>query len=293
MTTTREQLIADWRLRLSEAEDVGGEQLSRPAWMTRLRLRLYRFLISLYGEGHWNAGEVAGGEEVSSRAGVIVADQSLPLAGKPAKDESSIRAALQSLAAGGGEKPAAGPLLAGTERSAWVVVASTTWGLDPQRSTDALIAKGIAARTVGHADDTTVEVRAVHQATAMQIIAAQFGRLALPRKNRSRISFSNQRMLNENMALARGYLVLGLAMAPLLGALAVAIADYFNFTVLDLPPSTTWVALFVLGWLGSSALMCLAYLRFGMWMVEAELKRTRAKEASQRASNEAERGSCR
>ncbi len=270
MATTREQLIADWRHHLAEAEGVEPEEVSRLAWMTRLRSRLYRFLISLYGEGHWNAGDDATGNgEVSSRAGLVIADESLPLAGKPAKDESLIRAALQSFAAGGGEKPAAGPLLARIERSAWVVVASTNWGLDPQRSSDALANKGIAARTVGHADDVTVEVLAVHQASAMKIIAAQLSRLALPRTSSSSISPSAERQLAETTALARGYLVVSLAMAPLTGVAAVGIADYLSLEFLDDATPTTGAALFILGWLGSSALMCLAYLHFDKCLAAA------------------------
>ncbi len=289
--THREQLIADWRHRLAEAEDVEPEHVSRPAWMTRLRMRLYRFLISLYGEGEWNAGESAGQSTQSSRAEMMVADESLPLAGKPAKDESSIRAALQSFAAGGGEKPAAGPLLEGTQRSGWVVVASTNWGLDPQRSSDALTNKGIASRTVGHADDITVEVLAVHQASAMKLIGSQLSRLALRRNIRYSILPSVQRQLAEKIALARGYLLLGLAMAPLLGVAAVGIVDYFDLTGLDIPTPTTCFALFIVAWLSSSALMCLAYLQFGMGLVEKELQRIRAKEAARRGSSEVENGS--
>jgi hypothetical protein len=235
MATTREQLIADWHRRLAEAEDVLDEQSSRPAWMTRLRLRLYRFLLSLYGEGQWSAADSIAIDDSSSHTDVIVADQALPLAGKPAKDESSIRAALQSFAAGRKEPSAAGPLLSGIDHTTWVVVASTNWGLDPQRSSDTLKVKGINSRIVGRAEETTVEVLALHRATAMALIASQLGRLTLPPHQNPTITPSTQQQLNEATALAGGYLILGLALAPLLGVTVVAITQMFWPEILEDP----------------------------------------------------------
>lgn len=272
MATTREQLIADWHRRLAEAEDIPGEQSSRPAWMTRLRLRLYRFLISLYGEGGWSAGETAADHELSSPPDVVVADQALPLAGKPAKDESSIRAALQSFAAGREEPTAAGPLILGTDHTTWVVVASTNWGLDPQRSSDTLRAKGINSRLVCRAEETTVEVLALHRATAMALIASQLGRLTLPPHKNPAISPTTQRQLSEATALAGGYLILGLAIAPLLGVTVVAITQMFWPEILDSPTPTTLFALFGITWISSSLLMCLAYLLVGTYRLAAAAK---------------------
>ena len=259
MATTREQLIADWRRRLAEAEHIPDEQSSRPAWMTRLRLRLYRFLISLYGEGAWSAGETIADNELSSRTDVVVADQALPLAGKPAKGESSIRAALQSFAAGSEQKPT-GPLISGFDRNVWVVVASTKWGFQPQLSSEALLAKGITSRIVGHADDITVEVLAVHQERATAIIASQLGRLWLPPAVSPPLSPIAQRQLSEAISLAGGYLLLGLMVAPLLGVIAVDLTQQFWPEGLDAPTPTLMVSVFCGTWIASSVMMCVAYL---------------------------------
>ena len=51
---TRPDLIADWQTRLAAAEE-GAGCASSPGWLQRARVRLYRFLLSLYGDGGWNA----------------------------------------------------------------------------------------------------------------------------------------------------------------------------------------------------------------------------------------------
>ena len=111
MATTRDQLIADWQKRLAAASEAPDEPTSRAVWLAHLRVRLYRFLLSLYGEGDWNAPEGA----PESPSSVVIDAQTLPLAGKPAKDEDAIRAVLKSVAGACENKPQAGPFAAGIE----------------------------------------------------------------------------------------------------------------------------------------------------------------------------------
>lgn len=272
MATTREQLIADWHRRLAEAEHLPDETASRPAWMTRLRLRLYRFLISLYGEGQWTAGEAVAGHDLSSQTDVVVAGEALPLSGKPAKDEGSIRAALQSFAAGREEPSAAGPLLSGIDHAAWVIVASTNWGLDPQGSSDLLRTRGINSRIVCRAEETTVEVLALHRDAAMALIASRLGRLTVPVTEDPRISPDARRQLREATALAGGYLILGLATAPLWGVAAVGFTEMYWPEMFEAPTTEILLTVFGLTWFGTSLMMCLAYLLLGLYRGAAAAK---------------------
>lgn len=262
MATTRDQLIADWQRRLAEAEVVSPEESSRPAWLTRLRVRLYRFLISLYGEGSWNSGDPVLKDATSARRDVVVAPQVLPPSGKPAKDESAIRTALQSFVAGRDEKSVSGPLTAGSDHGSWIVVASTSWGLDPEKTTTVLAEKSIKSRTIGRADEITVEVLALHRDSAMQVIQSQLPRLSLPPRQQKSIPPSEQKRLKDETSLAGGYLLLGLMAAPLLGVVAVGFTEILWPDVLDTPEPFTLFGLFCLTWLGSSLVMGLAYVLF-------------------------------
>ena len=89
---SREQLIAEWRERLSAAEASSTDSTTRPAWLLRIRIRLYRFLLSLYGDGDWSASPQQATEPPSL---VFDSADALALEGKPAKGEERIRAALR------------------------------------------------------------------------------------------------------------------------------------------------------------------------------------------------------
>jgi len=52
---SRDELIADWHKRLAAAEQSQADASKRSQWLARMRVRIYQFLLSLYGEGNWNA----------------------------------------------------------------------------------------------------------------------------------------------------------------------------------------------------------------------------------------------
>jgi len=178
--TAREQLIADWQNRLASASDIREESPSRSAWLSRLRIRLYQFLLSLYGDGQWRAPSKTATDSSKSHD-VVIEPGVLPLAGKPAKDDSKIRATLESVASAREHPAELGPLAAGFGRDAWVIIASAGGGIDPQLCADALKAKGIIPRLVGRYEDVTVEVLAQHAAVAAKLITSQRGKLLGPR----------------------------------------------------------------------------------------------------------------
>src|SRR5262245_5936502 len=109
MPATREELIADWRERLAAAEEPVTPDSSRAAWLARLRMRVYRFLLSLYGGGDWNAPEQIAERQREHNDSVVIDAGALPLAGKPAKGESAIRATLESVAKARENASAPGP----------------------------------------------------------------------------------------------------------------------------------------------------------------------------------------
>jgi len=129
MAATRERIVTDWTRRLAEAEAGAEAGRNRAAWLSRLRVRLYRFLISLYGDGRWNAavGEKGTAPSPIKTSAVFESADALPLAGKPAKSGEQIRGVLAAVANAQDERQQIGPW---TE---WVVVATKSSGVDLDR----------------------------------------------------------------------------------------------------------------------------------------------------------------
>src|SRR3954470_20032276 len=112
MPTTHDDLIADWRKRLADASAVSPDASARPAWLIRLRIRLYRFLLSLYESGDWNAskGMELPVADVTGDAVTSAAAASVRLDGKPAKSTDVIRHTLSSIATAQDRTRKRGPL---------------------------------------------------------------------------------------------------------------------------------------------------------------------------------------
>jgi hypothetical protein len=182
---------------------------------------LYRFLLSLYGDGRWNAPPAEGETQLEAPSRVHVgAEGVFPLAGKPAKGEGKIRAVLKSVA-NSQEAPAPGPLTAGIDRDAWVIVASDGDRIDPQRCADLLKAKGIISRVIGRSLGVTVEVRAQHVSAASELVVSQRSKLKLrPRRNES-ILAKRPRIAKNSRPAAPG-LTLGLIMGPQVALAVIA-----------------------------------------------------------------------
>src|SRR5262245_15490181 len=108
MSLTRDKLISDWRTRLAAAEAEPVSSSLRRAWLVRVQMRLYRFLLSLYGNGVWRADEHA----ASPQPVVFDSAEAESLSGKPAKDLGKIRSVLKSVANSQDHRPAAGSLTA-------------------------------------------------------------------------------------------------------------------------------------------------------------------------------------
>ncbi|HEY2414232.1 MAG TPA: hypothetical protein VGI40_18455, partial [Pirellulaceae bacterium] len=117
--STRDEIIADWRNRLAEATVAPTEPSSRPAWLIRLRVRLYQFLLSLYGEGHWHSADVQSSEGAQQVTDNQTAE-SIAWQGKPAKDITAIRAVLSSVAEARPSPNVPGSFAEGAGPEAWI-----------------------------------------------------------------------------------------------------------------------------------------------------------------------------
>src|SRR5688500_8104695 len=108
MSLSRDKLLTDWRqcLDAADAEPVGSSH--RRAWLARVRRRLYRFLLSLYGDGQWRAATPPPADSASPA--VFDLPEAESFAGKPAKDIGKIRSVLKTVASSQDHRPPAGSL---------------------------------------------------------------------------------------------------------------------------------------------------------------------------------------
>jgi hypothetical protein len=182
---TRDEIIAHWHERLGAADGPPGiasdGSLAQGPWIMRLQKRLYRFLLSLYGDGRWNAPQDLGSLP-PAEARPPVNDQTgearpVPLVRTPAKEESRIRAVLKEVSNAREQPLEQGPLAGGFDRATWVVVASARQHIDPLPCGELLKAHGIVPCIIGRDGDVTVAVRALQAAEARRLIGAAKRRL--------------------------------------------------------------------------------------------------------------------
>jgi hypothetical protein len=188
----RDEIVADWRSRLETAAASEGSSSPRSAWLERVRRRLYRFLVSLYGDGNWNTPATFPAPLPASPMPASPArplpdsnriSDVIPLPGKPARSRNEIGAVLKAVAGARFEPALPGPLLAGHGDDAWLPIASTSCDLDPQQCAAALFAAQIAARIIPRQGDCIVEVRSREFATAQRVLHREMHRLRLPRRS--------------------------------------------------------------------------------------------------------------
>ena len=176
MATARDKLISDWRERLAAAEAVDTTAESRPAWLARLQIRLYRFLLSLYGDAEWTttpprrAVPKSAADEATA-AVIFDSSAALPLAGKPPKSLGQIQAVLKSVANAQTQAPPAGPLKGGLPPESWVTVAlaATKHWHRINHLAESLQRRGVETRLRHHGSRYVLEVHASDFEKAVQI----------------------------------------------------------------------------------------------------------------------------
>jgi hypothetical protein len=167
---SREQLIADWRRRLAAAEVTPFDSSPRAAWLAQVRIRLYRFLLSVYGAAAWRGSPQEHG--AATPASVIFdASEVGGVAGKPPKSSGEIRGVLQSVANAQECSLSSGPLTAGLANESWVVVASLTRIYDLGACDALLQGHNLRSRLVRRGNETAIEVAARDRTDAFRLLS--------------------------------------------------------------------------------------------------------------------------
>lgn len=183
MATTRDKLIAEWHERLAAAQAADTDSLSRPAWLARLQIRLYRFLLSLYGKGDWTTTpppRIAGKSVPESAVDSVIFDSpdALRLRGKPAKSAGKIQSVLKAVANAQDTSRLAGPLTAEN----WVKIAGARPHGVAQRCAEFFRARGICARAVDHGQESSIVVSACDCNQAIAILPSIIEAMSSPRR---------------------------------------------------------------------------------------------------------------
>ena len=187
MTRARDELVSDWRQQLAAAQSAVADS-PHSAWLARVRVRLYRFLLACYGDASWSAAPLEETQESSDAAAGALADSlgDVALEGKPAKSLGQIRSVLKAVASAQDDPHAPGPLAGGLAPESWVIVAAASSKLKIGRCCELLRAGGLHARTAYRGDDHMVEVPARQRQQAFEIIERNRGRvLAAPKTPRT------------------------------------------------------------------------------------------------------------
>lgn len=161
---TRPELIDDWRRRLSTAEE-GFVRTSSLRWLAKMQARLYRFLLSCYGDANWRADAPRATCDSDDPA-----DPAISLAEKkPPKPVETMRKVLTSLTQAQEHPAAAGPLRDGLRASDWVVAFSGE-KTSAMRVVALLRQEGIPVRRLVQGGCHIVEVAAGVRGKALQWI---------------------------------------------------------------------------------------------------------------------------
>ncbi len=177
MATTRDELISDWRQRLAAAEEAVITS-PRSAWIARMQIRLYRFLLACYGSTAWEPPP----QPTDSLTAVFDSAEAKSLSGKPAKSLGQIRSVLTAVAKAQDESQAPGPLAGGLDYDSWVVVAAASSKLKIDRCAELLARASLHPRLCHRGDDQTVEVPAHERSEAFDLIEQYRERLHQPPK---------------------------------------------------------------------------------------------------------------
>jgi hypothetical protein len=251
---TRDDLIADWRKRLAEANESAADLTPRAAWLIRLRARLYRFLISLYDRGDWNAPQQTDEPGTNSFAETTNSTMPVdsPFIGKAAKSTDVIRHALTSIAGAQDRSRDTGSLTGDLLNDGWIVIASASAHVRTDRLVELFHLAGMACRVSSRGNDRLVEVRGRDRHLAFSILSENAAAL---RGREKRGQYDGFNFLLGLYAVAVLYAPLAslFFLWPILKAM-----DYGEITG---PTARALTGLFFLGW----AVCIIFYCAYGAW----------------------------
>ncbi|MDA1052217.1 MAG: hypothetical protein O3C40_17305 [Planctomycetota bacterium] len=158
---TRQHLVEEWKAKLEASSQPPAENGERFAWVRQIYARIYRFLVSCYGEGEWRGADddPSLNGELRSTASRMPFVECVPTSnGLLPKSPERIRAALESIH---GSNPgiATPGTMVGVEDDTWIVVAARKRPKSARAVHRRLVACGIEARLLGRTTDMAVLVR--------------------------------------------------------------------------------------------------------------------------------------
>jgi hypothetical protein len=177
LVTTRQDLLTHWDQQLTLAEE---EELASATWRQRIRQRLYRFLLAMYGGANWS-GSPEDAEEVSLHptALLVTEEAELPDAsnideleppGKAPRTRAEIIRGLKNVRGLSDELAPPGPLQHGLPPNAPMAVASCKKRLRAERLMGHLIRGGFAPRLAYRSQLFQVFVAAANAPAAIQFL---------------------------------------------------------------------------------------------------------------------------
>ncbi|WP_254507155.1 hypothetical protein [Anatilimnocola floriformis] len=120
--TTRQELLTQWQQRLAEAEQACLAAES-PAWSDRLRVKLYAFLLAMYGQTSWpGSKDDVDNERGRESAPLVVVEPVAEFTGKEPRTRAEILKGLRNVKGLGEELAPAGPLTAGLKPNSPMLV---------------------------------------------------------------------------------------------------------------------------------------------------------------------------
>jgi hypothetical protein len=169
--TTRQELLDQWQQRLADAE-LACEATVVPAWSDRLRVKLYRFLLAMYGQTDWPGpqNDVDNSQERAANAQLTVAEPKEEFAGKQPRSRAEILQGLRNVKGLGEELAPAGPLTDGLLPNSPFVVAACRKNIEAVRISRQLRRHGFMPKIGNNGGLYQVFVTAEYAPAALLIV---------------------------------------------------------------------------------------------------------------------------
>jgi hypothetical protein len=178
----RPQLLTFWRTRLAANQNEIARGSPHLQWLRRAYIRVYRFLLSQYGEVQENAAahfdsdcdDIAGVPVITDTSNMPLVDNTPDHRGRPPKTIGKIQNVLKGIHNANDRDDEPGPLAQGLPGTIWLTVAARRERWIPEKCVRFLQQRGIPARKAARSDDVVVEVaRKDFQAAAYLLHAAR------------------------------------------------------------------------------------------------------------------------
>lgn len=183
----RAELVARWQDQLATAESLLETDACRLRWLWRMRTRLFRFLLSCYGEGSWTPEHESTTGDIDPPLTPFI-DNTAELSGLQPKSPARIRSALKSVHNANDRVETAGPYALGLVKEDWIRVAAFRDGTNPGGFMKLLASSGIAARKRAIGREIAVEVQRVDFDAAIALFRELAPRTSQPALREARIA---------------------------------------------------------------------------------------------------------